>query len=232
VTALLAYGIGKAINAHMAREDGPRSKWSQTVDVRPLGEMPNNPEMQNKLAEMTQNFPTPRVQTDDGNQDVADLHAREDLLLSNYTWLGQSQDQSQGKVRIPIERAMELLAQRGLPVATATAQTPLMTGDEKSTISLPLTSGFARTGYELDQAAAQAVEAKRMEQQKLRARSLGSWCPRSQMRDLGHPVRSRARGNVCGLRFVVSHPSRKDKNAARVGHPKLVTRLVRKRKRC
>jgi len=130
VTALLAYGIGKAINAHMAREDGPRSKWSQTVDVRPLGEMPNNPEMQNKLAEMTQNFPTPRVQTDDGNQDVADLHAREDLLLSNYTWLGQSQDQSQGKVRIPIERAMELLAQRGLPVATATAQTPLMNGDE------------------------------------------------------------------------------------------------------
>jgi hypothetical protein len=162
VTALLAYGIGKAINARMAREDGPRTKWSQTVDVRPLGDMPNNPEMQNKLAEMTQNFPTPRVQTDDGNQDVADLHAREDLLLSHYSWA----DQSQGKVRIPIERAMELIAQRGLPVAPASEQAPLLFGDEKLTIALPLTSGFARTGYELDQAAAQTVEGKRMGQPK------------------------------------------------------------------
>ena len=46
---------------------------------------------------------------------MADLHAREDLLLNNYSWV----DQAQGKVRIPIERAMELIAQRGLPVAPA-----------------------------------------------------------------------------------------------------------------
>ena len=43
--------------------------------------------MQNKVAEITQEFPTPRVQIDDGNEDVADLHAREDLLLDNYTWI-------------------------------------------------------------------------------------------------------------------------------------------------
>jgi hypothetical protein len=159
VTALLAYGVGKAINARMAREDGPRNKWSQSVDVRQLGNMPNSPELQNKMAEITQTFPTPRVQTDDGNQDVADLHAREDLLLSNYTWLGQSREQSQGKVRIPIERAMELLAQRGLPVAAAVEQAPLMTGDEKPAIAVPLTNGFARTGFELDQAAAKKIEA-------------------------------------------------------------------------
>ena len=138
----------------MAREDGPTNKWAKTVDVRPLGNMPNNPEMQNKLAEMTQQFPTPRVQTDDGNQDVADLHAREDLLLENYSWV----DQSQGKVRIPIERAMELIAQRGLPVAPTVEQAPLMTGDAEPTIAAPLTSGFARTAYELDQGEAQKVE--------------------------------------------------------------------------
>jgi len=155
VTAVLAYGIGKVINSRMAKEDGPRSKWAQTVDVRQLGDMPNNPEMQNKLAEVTQTFPMPRVQTDDGNQDVADLHAREDLLLSNYSWA----DQAQGKVRIPISRAMELIAQRGLPVATAVEQAPLMTGDLKPVVAVPLTNGFARTGYELDQAAAQKVEA-------------------------------------------------------------------------
>ncbi len=79
------------------------------------------------MAELTQQFPTPRVQTDDGNQDVADLHAREDLLLDNYTWVRRK---AQGKVRIPIERAMELIAQRGLPVAPAVQQAPLMTGEK------------------------------------------------------------------------------------------------------
>jgi hypothetical protein len=156
VTAVLAYGVGKVINARMAREDGPNSKWTKTMDVRELGNMPNNPEMQNKVAELTRTFPTPRVQTDDGNQDVADLHAREDLLLDHYSWV----DQSQGKVRIPIERAMELIAQRGLPVAPAVEQAPPMTGDERPTIAVPLTNGFARTGYELDQAAAQKAEGR------------------------------------------------------------------------
>jgi hypothetical protein len=122
------------------------------VDVRPLGNMASNPEMQNKMAEATQSYPEPRVQTDDGNQDVADLHQREDLLLNNYSWV----DSSQGKVRIPIEHAMELLAARGLPVATAVEQAPLMTGDKKHAVAVPLTNGFARTGYELDQAAAVA----------------------------------------------------------------------------
>ncbi len=157
VVGALSYGIGKAIDKHMAREDGPRNKWASTVDVRQLGNMPNNPEMQNKLAEMTQQFPTPRVQTDDGNQDVADLHAREDLLLEHYSWV----DQSQGKVRIPIDRAIQLLAQRGLPVAPSVAHAPLMTGDAEPTIAAPLTSGFARTAYELDQGEAQKVESGR-----------------------------------------------------------------------
>jgi hypothetical protein len=156
VTGLLAYGVGKVLDARMNKEDGPPSRWAKQVDVRPLGNMPSNPEMQSKLSEMTQSFPTPRLQTDDGNQDVADLHAREDLLLDNYSWLGQSQGEAQGKVRIPIERAMELIAQRGLPVAKAVEQAPLMTGDTRPVIALPLTNGFARTSYELEQAAALA----------------------------------------------------------------------------
>ena len=77
----------------MNKEDGPNSKWTKTVDVRQLGNLPTNPEMQNKMAELTQQFPTPRVQTDDGNQDVADLHAREDLLLDNYSWVDPAHTQ-------------------------------------------------------------------------------------------------------------------------------------------
>ena len=150
VTAVLCYGVGKVLFAHMAKEDQPRNKWSTTVDLRPLGTMPSNPEMQSKLNQLAQQFPTPRLQIDDGSQETADLHAKEDLLLEHYSWV----DQSQGKVRIPIERAMELIAQRGLPVAKAVEQGPLMTGDKRPVIAVPLTNGFARTGYELDQTAA------------------------------------------------------------------------------
>ena len=40
------------------------------------------------------------------------MHAREDMLLNYYTWANQQKQ----TVRIPITRAMQLLAQRGLPV--------------------------------------------------------------------------------------------------------------------
>jgi hypothetical protein len=162
VTAILAYGMGKVINARMDKEDGPTSRWSKTVDIRQLGNLPNNPQMQNKVAELTQQFPAPRVQTDDGNQDVADLHAREDLLLDNYSWA----DATHTKVRIPIDRAIALVAQRGLPVAPAIQNGPLMAGDSVPTVQVPLTSGFARTAYEQGEAQAEAAEARQREEGK------------------------------------------------------------------
>jgi hypothetical protein len=162
VTGVLCYGIGKIINTAMDKEDGPNSKWTKTADIRQLGNLPNNPELQNKVAELTQEFPTPRVQTDDGNQDVTDLHAREDLLLDNYS----SIDGQPGKIRIPIDRAMELIAQRGLPVAPAAQTGPLMAGDEKPMVQAALTSGFARTAYELEQRRDEGPHAERPPNQK------------------------------------------------------------------
>jgi hypothetical protein len=110
--------------------------------------MENDPEMRQKqLQQVAAQFPLPRLQTDngDGAQDLADLHVREDLLLEHYSWV----DEKAGVVRIPIELAMQLVVQRGLPVAPA-ANTP----DDKLAdaalppVTMPLTDGFARTGYE------------------------------------------------------------------------------------
>jgi hypothetical protein len=154
VLATVGYGVGKVINAYLNKQDGPDTKWSKSVEIRQLGNLPNNPAMQKKMAELTQTFPMPRVQTDDGNQDVADLHQREDLLLDNYTAV----DGKPGKVRIPIERAMQLVAQQGLPVAPAATVQPLMTGEQKPTVTAPLTNGFARTAYEQEQAAAETAK--------------------------------------------------------------------------
>jgi len=154
ITGLVCYGIGHVINAHMNKEDGPNSKWTKTVEMRDLGNLPSSPEMQNKVAEITRSFPSPRVQLDDGNFDVSVLHAREDILLDNYTWI----DQSKGTVRIPIDQAMQIIAQKGLPVAPASQEAPLMTGDSRPTVTMPLTNGFARTSYEQMVAAENAKE--------------------------------------------------------------------------
>jgi hypothetical protein len=53
-------------------------------------------------------FPEPRLAVDEAAQ-RADLEARQRTRLSNYRWI----DRQAGIIGIPIERAMELIAQRG-----------------------------------------------------------------------------------------------------------------------
>jgi len=147
--------MGKIINYALIKHDGPTDKWHTSVNnlgYTPHGEkredlMSNAAIEQRQLQGMTTVFPMPRLQTDDGNQDTADLHAREDLLLENYS---TSPDLPAGTVRIPIDQAMKLIVERGLPKPSAAATaTTLMAGESKPTVTMPLTDGFARTGYEL-----------------------------------------------------------------------------------
>ena len=142
--------MGKVINTQFLKQDGEPTKWQREAGadvVRKRQNLASNPEMdQKELQRMTANFPTPRLDADDGNQATADLHAREDLLLNHYS----SVDGLPGSVRIPIDRAMELVVQRGLPVAAAGTPVTLLAEDQKPEVEAPLTTGFARTGYELD----------------------------------------------------------------------------------
>jgi hypothetical protein len=156
VTAILCVGIGKVINTELAKADGPVTKWNHPVDPRKLGNLASSPELQGEFAKLANRFPSPRLQTDDGNQEIADMHAKEDLLLENYSYIGAEAGAAQGKgaVRIPIERAMELIAQRGLPVAAVTASEGKPLAEAAlPVVKAPLTDGFARTGYEQEQAA-------------------------------------------------------------------------------
>jgi hypothetical protein len=54
--------------------------------------------------------PEPRLQTNP-RQDLRDLRAQEEQVLNGYGWV----DKNAGVVRIPIEEAMKLMVQRGLP---------------------------------------------------------------------------------------------------------------------
>ena len=67
------------------------------------------------LANPEQIPPTPRLQVAPG-QDVKELRVREDDTLKEYRWVNKDL----GVVGIPVERAIELLAQRGLPAREET----------------------------------------------------------------------------------------------------------------
>ena len=60
--------------------------------------------------EPTRLFPEPQLQKTP-TLDLKTILAEEDKLLNGYAWV----DSKQGIVRIPVDRAIEVLAKRGLP---------------------------------------------------------------------------------------------------------------------
>jgi hypothetical protein len=169
---VFCFGMGKVINAKLVHDDGPPNKWNSfnfVPNVKGKNLESNAAMEQQQLHAMTRRFPTPQLQMDDGNQDLADMHAREDLLLDHYTWVNRQQ----GTIRMPIGAAMEAIAQRGLPVINSAqagapggnapaAQQGAMTADAQHQATAPLTNGFARSGYE------QQVEVEESRQQQSR----------------------------------------------------------------
>jgi hypothetical protein len=61
--------------------------------------------------------PEPRLQTNP-RQDLLDMRSAEDDVLNQYGWV----DKTAGVVRIPIDEAMKLVVQRGLPARTSKQQ--------------------------------------------------------------------------------------------------------------
>ena len=63
--------------------------------------------------------PEPRLQTTIAG-DLKRLHGREDAVLNSYGWV----DQERGLVRVPIARALDILAARGLPAREGAGPMP------------------------------------------------------------------------------------------------------------
>ena len=77
----------------LSREGGPPAGRSQVAASEPA-----------------KSFPQPQLQENEV-LDLRAIRAAEDQVLHSYAWV----DPEKGVVRIPIERAMDLLAERGLP---------------------------------------------------------------------------------------------------------------------
>ena len=64
-------------------------------------------------------FPQPRLETNE-RLEINDFRLQEEKTLNSYGWT----DQKAGIARIPIDRAMQLLAQRGLPTRPQAGAVP------------------------------------------------------------------------------------------------------------
>ncbi len=73
-------------------------------------------------------------------EDLREMRAEEDRILSSYGWV----DANAGIVRIPIDRAMQLVLQRGLPTRTASKGAGPAPADAARTAGAAMKPGAAR----------------------------------------------------------------------------------------
>ena len=111
-TFFLADGIYSYLDKRSEAEQAP---------VNPLvTNAPENTRLIPKDYPQTE-FPNPRLETDERGQ-LNSIRLREEETLASYGYI----DKNAGTIRIPIDRAMDLVAQRGLPVRaqSATGEAP------------------------------------------------------------------------------------------------------------
>jgi hypothetical protein len=115
VVCVLVYfilrGMYAYLDAYQKAHQPPQSPLVKTteIDTRMVG-----PE------EITK-FPQPRLEKNE-RLEINDLRLQEEKTLNSYGWV----DEKAGVVHIPIERAMQLVVQRGLPTRAQNEQNPAL----------------------------------------------------------------------------------------------------------
>jgi hypothetical protein len=102
----------------------------QTVQspLRPAAELDARDTNAAKVAsQIDQTFPEPRLENNERDE-LTDFRTREEERLNSYGWV----DQSAGSVHIPIDRAMQLITERGLPVAPQNEAKPAAVKKEEA----------------------------------------------------------------------------------------------------
>jgi hypothetical protein len=86
------------------------------VQMEPDTREPDTARTHEKIQQV---FPEPRLE-DDERTEINDFRYQQDETLASYGWA----DQGGGVVRIPIDQAMKLIAQRGLPTIPQAGTAP------------------------------------------------------------------------------------------------------------
>jgi hypothetical protein len=118
VVGLLVYfvaaGMYHFLNRYAQEHQPPLNPLKQNVEIDTRDT--NRARVANTIE---RTFPEPRLETDERGE-INDFRRQENEQLNSYGWL----DKSAGIVHIPIERAMQLVAERGLPVRPQNDMSP------------------------------------------------------------------------------------------------------------
>ena len=118
----LVRGLYSVLESHFAGKQPPVSPLATNVpkDTRKLPpEYQSDAESTDYEKYLRQNFPAPQLETNERTE-LNSVRLREENVLSTYDYV----DKNAGTVRIPIDRAMDLLVQRGLPVRPQSGEAP------------------------------------------------------------------------------------------------------------
>ena len=113
---LIVFGMYRFLDSYATAHQPPTSPMVKPeADTRAV--TPENAET----------FPQPRLEENERTQ-FRSFIEDQDRKLATYDWV----DKDRGTVRIPIDRAMELIAQRGLPVHAEAASSAQSSGGQTS----------------------------------------------------------------------------------------------------
>jgi hypothetical protein len=121
IVAILIHFIVTGMYRYLDSYDSKHQAPMNPMAVK-TGVDPRTMTFQDAEGQMQTTFPQP-VLEDNERQQFSTLVEKQDEILASYDWI----DQKKGVVRIPIDKAMDLLAQRGMPVrepGTAPAAAP------------------------------------------------------------------------------------------------------------
>jgi hypothetical protein len=99
---LILAGMYKYLNAYEQRREAAPNPLAKPVSA----------DMRQAAPQEADKFPTPRLEINERAQ-LNDKRLKEEETLHTYGWV----DQKAGVAHIPIDRAMELIAKQGLPIA-------------------------------------------------------------------------------------------------------------------
>jgi hypothetical protein len=109
LVALVLKGMYSYLETYENRRQPPQSPLAQ----------PSAGETRVVSPEDVAKFPQPRLESNE-RLEINDFRVQEEKVLNSYGWV----DQQAGVMHIPIERAMQLLAQRGLPTRAQSGTAP------------------------------------------------------------------------------------------------------------
>lgn len=109
VVYFVLWGMYRILNSYEKAHQPPLNPLVQQVET----------DTRKVLPEEIAKFPQPRLEQNE-RMEINDFLLQEEQTLNSYGWV----DQKAGVVHIPIERAMQLVAERGLPTTPKVGTVP------------------------------------------------------------------------------------------------------------